>query len=410
MPRYRYGVLQGGERREGVLDAESERAAADQLRREGATVLSLAAAAAESGGSGGERFRLAAERLAVRSQSVEVALRQLGTLLHSGVPILTALKALSRTAPSPLGRALDRIAEGVREGKPFSRSVALHLPGIDRVTVGLLAVGESNGTLDRMAVQAANVKERARKMREQVLQAFGYPAFVMLAAMGVGTYMVREVFPVVMKFIATSRQSLELPLPTRMVIGLDHFLGAYGAYLLLAPTVAAAGVAALRRSARSGALVDALALRIPLLGGAFRFHANASWCTTLGSLLGSGLDVLAAVDLVRGTMGNWHYAAQFDKVRAMLREGYSLSRSLEATELRRLTPMAHALVDVGEEGGHLDENLLEVARFSEDQLGRRVALLGKMMEPAVFIVVGAFVGLVYFGFFLAMLTAAQAAR
>ena len=120
--------------------------------------------------------------------------------------------------------------------------------------------------------------------------------------------------------------------------------------------------------------------------------------------------MLAAVDVVRGTMGNWHYAAQFARVREMLRDGSSLSRSLEATELYRLTPMAHTLVGVSEEGGHVDESLVEVARFSEDQLGRRVALLSKLMEPAVFVVVGGFVGLVYFGFFLAVLTATRAAR
>jgi type IV pilus assembly protein PilC len=411
MPEFRYSVMQAGERREGTLQAESERAAADQLRRGGASVLALAEVAAATMAHGGERgWRRQWDRLTTRSQNVEVILRQLGALLHSGVPILTALKALARTAPAPLRGALERMAQVIREGKPFSRAAARHLPGIDRVTIGLLGVGEANGTLDRMARHAADMKERARKLREQILQAFSYPAFVMVAALGVGTYMVRSVFPVVMKFIETSRRAVELPLPTRMVIALDQFLSAYGLYVLLGPVVLIALVVLLRKTAKTGEAVDALALRIPLLGGAFQYHANAMWCSTLGSLLGSGLDVLAAVDLVRGTMGNHYYAAQFERVREMLRDGSSLSRSLEATELYRLTPMAHTMVSVSEEGGHMDESLIEVARFSEDQLNRRVTLLSKMMEPAVFIVVGGFVGLVYFGFFLAVLTATRAAR
>ena len=411
MARFRYAAILDGVRREGIVEAESARAAADQLRRGGGSVLSVEEAGAGApAGAGRHAAARWWDRMAIRPQSVEIVLRQLGALLHAGVPILTALKALARTAPAPLRGALERMAEMIREGKTFSRAVDRHMPGLDRVTGGVLGVGEANGTLDQMARHAADMKERSRKMREQILQAFSYPAFVMVAAMGVGTYMVREVFPVVMKFISTSRRAIELPLPTRMVIALDEFLGAYGVYILLAPVALGLGVAALRRTAKTGEMVDALALRVPLLGKAFQYHANAMWCSTLGSLLGSGLDVLAAVDLVRGTMGNWHYAAQFARVREMLRDGSSLSRSLEATELYRLTPMAHTLVGVSEEGGHVDESLVEVARFSEDQLGRRVALLSKLMEPAVFVVVGGFVGLVYFGFFLAVLTATRAAR
>ncbi len=412
MPTFRYTVLQDGARREGVLEAASEREAAHSLRAGGASVLALAPAPPAGAAAAGRAQGMArvADRLLIRPQDIELILRQLGSLLRSGVPILTALAALARTAPPPLRKALLRTADGIREGKSFSKALAAHLPGVDKVTLGLIGVGEANGTLDRMALHAADLKERSRKTREQILQAFSYPAVVMLAAMGVGAYMVREVFPVVMKFIESGRRAAELPLPTRLVIALDGFLSAYGLYVLAAPFALLALVVALRRSARSGERVDAVALRLPLLGGAFQFHANAVWCSTLGSLLASGLDVLAAVDLVRGTMSNWLYAAQFEQVRSLLRAGASLSKSIEATELRRLTPMAHTLVSVSEEGGHMDENLLEVARFSEDQLNRRVTLLSKLVEPAVFLLVGGFVGLVYFGFFLAVLTATRAAR
>ncbi|MGI6496557.1 MAG: type II secretion system F family protein [Kiritimatiellia bacterium] len=411
MPAFRYTVLQNGARREGVVEAESERAAAERLRADGASVLSLAPAPAGAAPRQSPRWLDSlADRMLIRSQSIELTLRQLGSLLRAGVPILTALTALARTATPRLSRALERTAGVIREGKSFSKALAMNLPGVDRVTIGLLGVGESNGTLDAMAVHAAGLKERSRKTREQIVQAFSYPVVVMLAAMGVGAYMVRSVFPVIMKFIASTRKTAELPLPTRMVVALDGFLSTYGVYVLIAPFALAVLVVALRRSPRTGELVDRAALRLPLLGGAFKFHANAMWCSTLGSLLASGLDVLAAVDLVRGTMGNMFYAAQFERVREMLRGGSSLSKCIEATELQRLTPMAHTLVSVSEEGGHMDDSLLEVARFSEDELNRRVALLSKLVEPAMFVLVGGFVGLVYFGFFLAVLTATRAGR
>ena len=411
MPAFVYTVLQHGVRRQGILEAASERDAVEQLRRDGASVLSLTPSPHNILESCRiTRFGYLADRLLIRPQSVEQTLRQIGSLLRSGVPILTALNALARTASRPMRNALLRTAQVIRNGKPFSKALAANLPGIDQISIGLLGVGEANGTLDQMATHAAELREWSRKTREQILQAFTYPAFVMCAAMGVGYYMVRKVFPVVMKFIESSRHAAELPLPTRMVIALDSFLTTYGLYILLAPVVLVALVIALRRSSRSGEWVDAVALRIPLFGGVLRFHANTIWCSTLGSLLAGGLDVLTAVDLVRSTMSNWLYAAQFNQIRTQLRDGTSLSQSITSTELHRLTPIAHTLVSVSEEGGQLDESLMEAARFSEDQLKRRVTLLSKMVEPAVFIFVGGFVGLVYFGFFLAVLSATQAAR
>jgi type IV pilus assembly protein PilC len=222
--------------------------------------------------------------------------------------------------------------------------------------------------------------------------------------------MVNKVFPVIMKFLEKSRGSTRLPLPTRMVIWLNDFLTDYGVFVLALPFVAVALIVLLRRNPETGEIVDRLSLKIPMLGGAFVFHANTMWCLTLGALLRSGLDVVSAVELVERTMGNWHYAAQFRKMRDLLRQGSSLGKSMSATTLQSLSPMAHTMVSVSEDSGGIDESLMHVAAYSEEQLNRRVALLSKMVEPAIFVVVGGMVGLVYFGFFMAMVQATSAAR
>lgn len=402
-----------GRRRQGTLEAPTEQDAAGILRGEGALILALRRVTgrvrASGGGRGAEGAHLWAN-FGIRKQAIEQALRQLGTLLRSGVPILTALTALSETAPSGLKSALQRTSASIREGRSFSKALAAHLPGCGQVTIGLLSVGEANGTLDRMAVHAANLMERSRKTASRIRQAFTYPAIVTVAGLGVGYYMVQHVFPVVMDFIASGRRAATLPLPTRMVIWLNDFLTAYGLYILLAPAVIAASVVLLRRSSEPmREWIDALALNIPLLGGAFRFHANALWCLVLGSMLRSGLDVMLAVELTGDTMSNGRYAAQFRRIRSRLREGASLSAAIGESALRKLCPMAHTMVSVSEQGGQLDESLLEVATFAEEQLERRVALLGNLVEPAVFVLIGGFVGLVYFGFFMAIMTATRAA-
>lgn len=400
----------GGQRRNGTIEAASEQAAASILRGEGALILALHPHSGKAPDRETSGTTSPWSTLAIRKQDIEQVLRQLGTLLRAGVPILTALTSLAETAPRGLKSALHRTATAIRDGHSFSKALAENLPGCGRVTIGLLGVGEANGTLDRMAVHAADLMERSRKTVAQIRQAFTYPAIVTVIGLGVGYYMVQHVFPVVMNFITQGRRAAVLPLPTRIVIWMNDFLTAYGIYFLVVPIGLVAGIIVMRRASTPlRESIDALALRIPLLGGAFRFHANALWCLLLGSMLRSGLDVLSAVELTASAMGNGHYAAQFQRIRVRLRDGASLSTAIGESTLRRTCPMAYTMVAVSEQGGQLDESLLHVAEFAEDQLERRVALLGKLVEPTVFILIGGFVGIVYFGFFMAVMAATRAA-
>lgn len=399
-----------GSRRQGVIEADSEQAAAAILRGEGVVIVGIKPSSGKPGEGGKVAGGLNLSFLTMRKQHIEQTLRQLGTLLRAGVPILTALSALAAAGPRALRSALENTAASIREGRSFSRALEDNLPACGRVTTGLLGVGEANGTLDSMAVHAADLMERSRKTAADIRQALAYPAVVAVAGIGVVYYMVTHVFPVVMNFIAQGRQNVVMPLPTRMVIWLNDFLTAYGVYFVAVPLALIFGTAAVRRYSeqlREG--IDAFALRIPLIGGAFRFHANALWCLVLGSMLRDGLDVLSAVELTSETMGNGCYAAQFRNIRDRLRRGTSLSVAIGESSLHKFFPMAHTMVSVSEQGGQLDESLLHLAAFAEEQLDRRVVLLGKMVEPAVFVFIGGFVGLVYFGFFMAVMAATRTA-
>ena len=413
MPSFQYIANANGQRHTGVVEAASLAEAAKLLRQQGKSILELRPGGTAAGGGTQPGANAGSDLLAgfmISKAGLEMALRQLASLLKAGVPILTALRSIAEHAPKSLGFRLNRVAEAVRQGNSLSKAMGEFIPGLGKVTSGLLSVGEANGTIDQMSAYAADLMERSRKIRSQMTQAFAYPVVVMLAAMGVGYYMVNKVFPVIMKFLQKSRASTTLPLPTRMVIWLNDFLTSYGIFLLLAPVVAAAVIWLLRRKASTGEMLDQASLRLPVLGGALVYHANTMWCLTLGALLRSGLDVVAAVELVERTMGNWLYAAQFARVREMLRQGSSLGKCLSATTLKSLAPMAHTMVSVSEESGGMSESLAHVAAYSEEQLNRRVAIIGKMVEPAIFVFIGGFVGLVYFGFFMAMVSATNAAR
>ena len=410
---FEYTVLRNSARRQGTIEADSKQAAVNRLRNDGCAILDIRASTKNraSGGETGGRPTLDAigKRVLISKGQVEIALRQLASLLHAGVPIMTALQSVEKQAPGALRGVFARIAAKVRQGNSLQRSLEEEAPFMGRVSLGLIGVGEANGTLDDMLTYSANLMEQTRKLRGQIVEAFAYPAIVVLGAMGVSYYMVAVVFPKIMTFIQKQGKNVPLPWPTRVLIRVSDFAMDYGLYVLAAPIVIAVVLLLARRVKRFGERIDENFLRIPLLGRAFRDHSNTMWCRTLGALLGNGIDAVTALTLIQQTMGNMFYALQFESMREIVRQGRSLTHGLGKTALHRLCPMASAMVSVSEESGGLDESLEHVARYSEEHLARRVALLSKMVEPAIFVVVGGIVGFVYFAFFMAMLSVTKSA-
>lgn len=423
MALFRYKIQQNGAARTGTLEAGSLQEATALLRREGGVTILLlrvdsagtSKPAVRSGGTerkadgSTQPWRPIANRVLIFRSQLELTLRQLGSLLGAGVPILTAIRAVGDQAPSLLKHVYGRIGEKVRRGYPLRRCLEEEAPFMGKVSIGLIAVGEANGTLDAMLTYSADLMERSRKVRGQILQAFTYPGIVVLAAFGIGYFLVAHVFPKIMTFIEKQGKEVPLPMPTRILIQVNDFLAAYGVYVLLAPFLLIAAYFLARRSSAIGEQIDLWKLRIPILGKAFREHANAMWCRTLGSLMESGVDVLVALELVQETIGNLHYRSQFVRVREIVRQGGSLGKGLRETTLKRLCPIGATMIAVSEESGGVDTSLMKVAEYSEEQLTRRVGLMSKLVEPAIFVVVGGMVGFVYFAFFMAMLAVTRSA-
>lgn len=406
MSTYDYTITRDGRRETGVVTAGSEAEAAARLRAGGAIVLSLRENAARQAAGGKPRNASFLGRFLVSAAEVELSLRQLASILAADVPILVGLDTVSGQASPTLRGAYSRVRERVREGCALSVAFRDEAPFMGRVSLGLVQVGEANGTLDAMLGYAADLMERARRLRNDLMQAFSYPAFVALAGIGVAWFMATQVLPKILVFIQ-ARQGKEGGLPpiTQALLDVTAFFQAYGLLVLAVPMVLAIALVLARRHRETGEIVDRWLLRIPVLGGAFRAHANTMWCRTLGALLGSGVGIVAALELVERSMGNWHVAAQFRIMRRHVREGQSLTHALDRTALPQLCPMAQAMIAVSEQSGGLDTSLAQVADHYEDVLQRRVKLLSRLVEPAMYAIVGGMVGFVYFAFFMAMMAA-----
>ncbi|MDR1923446.1 MAG: type II secretion system F family protein [Planctomycetaceae bacterium] len=410
MARFQYKVKVGDTIKSGVLSAESLHLASVELLKQGGVILSLRAApAGEVGVYERGNFQIFCERVLIFNSQIELCLRQLASLLRAGVPILDALQAVGEQAPPLLRKVYIRLTEKVKRGYSMKRSLQEEAPCFGEITIGLVGVGEANGTLDEMFRYSADLMERGRRVRAQIVQAFSYPAIVMIAAFGVAYFLVVHVLPKIITFISKQAKTVELPLPTKILLVTNDFIWAYGFYIMAVPICLVAAFILARRNPAICERIDYFCLFIPLIGKAYREHSNTMWCRTLGALLKSGVGLLSAIELVKGVMANKHYALQLHKIHNMVKQGDAISKGITNTTLAKLCPMALSMIAVSEKSGSLDTSLLHVADYCEEQLTRRVAMLGKFIEPAIFIFIGGIVGFIYFAFFLAMLAATRSA-
>lgn len=417
MAVFQYRALRRGQRIAGTVSADNSSAASARLRSDGYIILDLTEVnkRAKALNKSHVQDKQAAIRdyllrLFIKKSQIEITLRQLSTILAAGVPILTALHAVAKQAPTLLNRTFTAIADKVRKGYSLERCISEEAPFFGKITIGLIAMGEANGTLDEMLAYSAELMEHSRKVKGQIVQAFMYPFVVVLGAFGVGYYMVAHVFPKIMTFIQKQGKNVQLPLPTRMLIQINDFMEIYGLYVLLAPIIIFAMFIITKRNDTMAQKIDHAVLMTPVIGKPFKDYANTMWCRTLGALLNSGINVLNALELVSSIMKNRYYKKQIDSLRGIVQQGGSLTKGLKTTQLNTLCPMSMTMVSASEESGGLSESFIYVADYSEEQLNRRVTILGKMVEPAIFIVVGAMVGFIYFAFFMAMLAATRSAR
>jgi len=406
MPTFEYVVSDSGLRRTGVLEASGPEEAAEMLRRRALLVLSLSESAPAAGPTATAAWKPALLRwlggLFVSKRGLEVALGQLAALLDAGVLAIDALAGVARQSPWLLRRALNRTAERIRSGSSFADALQSEAPWIGAIPVGLISVGEARGSLGAMLHQGADWMERRRSIRNRVMEALAYPAIVTVLALGVGYFLTTSVIPKIMEFITRNKGAAALPGSTQLLLDISAWINAYGLYVLGGICLLALALIAARRSPRTGPLVDRAALRLPLLGRVFASSANVIWCRTLGLLLASGINVIEALKLVQGVSANQYYQGEIARLRGKITRGSSISAAIKSTALARFCPLAGMMLGVGEGAGIADESLVKTAEYEEESLVRRVGLLARLIEPAVYVVIGGMVGLVYYSFFAAI--------
>jgi len=417
MPNFIYSALDAkGEQKSGVIAANSENEAIQQLRNNGlyptqiqeegkASKKTKAALAPKTKGKAKAKS-VAKSGGSVKPKNLTIFTRQLATLIDSGLPLLRSLTVLEKQEPNPMLRAtVGALAENVQGGSTFSESLAQHPKIFNKLYVNMVKAGELGGVLEVVLNRLAEYQEKAQKLKNKIVSAMVYPVIVMFIAVAILVFLMIFIVPKFKEMFTSTDQ--ELPLISQIVFGTSEFFLARPLFL---PNVfflfVIVGVAILlfnmwgkTKGGRSA--IDLIKLRMPILGDIQRKSAVSRFSRTLGTLVTSGVPILQALNITRDTAGNVVISSAIEKVHEAVKEGETIVTPLQASGV--FPNMVISMVDVGEETGQLPEMLLKVADVYDDEVDNAVTALTSILEPIMIVILALIVGSVVFALFLPLI-------
>jgi len=379
----------------GTLDAASLAEAAEGLKGRGLFPVELSEPVVEAPAADAQpSFSLRP----LRAADQIMFCRQVALLLRTGHALLPSLESLGEQASHPsLARLAGRLSAAVKSGASLSEALEPEV-ALPPVVGRLVRTAEETGQLEQAFARAADHLERSSELRAQVIASLSYPVLVFLTATGVFWFLALKVVPKLARFLAN--RGAALPWTTQTLIDVSAFFQSHGVTLGLSVAGVAAAILLWRRTAAGRLALDRLLLRTPLVGGVLRVAAIAQLSRTLALLLQSGVLLLSALRIAADSCSNHALRGEFERAREGVLAGESLAAGLQSPLVGPLVPR---IVATGESAGALDETLLELARFSEIDLERRLKTLARLVEPAILVLVGGMVGFVYLAFFQAVL-------
>ncbi len=391
----------------GVLQAENALSAVSQIREMGyfptqVSPARLRRSPETAPGAESPRFLLdirLLRRKRIKAKTLAIFTRQLAALIDAGLPLLKSLNVLkSQSRPGPLKDALAVISERVEGGSTFSHALTEHPKIFNNLFVNMVKAGEAGGVLELVLNRLAEFLEKAQRLKSMVKSAMIYPSVVLTVAVGVVTFLVAFVVPRLKEVFDSF--SLKLPPVTQTLIRVsttvrDHLWYSHFPYvgaLLIVPIGLFIAFKILRKTERGGLLCDTAKLRLPVAGSLLKQIAIARFSRTLGTLLTSGVPILQALDIVRGTSGNRVVSRAVKNVHDGVREGESIAASLGDVSV--FTPVVVSMIEVGEETGKLPEMLTKIADNFEEDVDNAVSGITSVIEPVLIVFLAVVVGFI----------------
>jgi len=393
MPAYTFEALDAqGATQKGLIDADTAKAARSQLRARALVPLSVEPALNAPGESGGRGLNITLWGGNVfNATALAVWTRQLAGLVAAGLPLERALAALAEEAEDePQQRLVAALRSEVNAGAPFAKALAQHPREFSAIYSAVIAAGEQSGQLGTVLERLADDLEAREALKNKLIAASLYPAIVTVVAIVIVVFLVGYVVPQVASVFAGSQRAL--PLLTVVMLGLSAFVRSWGWLLLL---LLLGGGIALVMARRNDALrerMDAVWLRLPLVGKLARGYNAARFAATLAMLASAGVPILRALQTAAETLNNRAMRADALDALVLVREGAPLASAIGSK--KRFPPLVSMFARLGEQTGQLPVMLRRAADQLSAEVQRRAMHLATILEPLLIVGMGLVVMLI----------------
>lgn len=372
----------------GRLDATSETSAASRLLTMGLSPVSIAVASPGTGlqreisipGFGNKRVKL--KELAVMS-------RQMATMISAGLSLLRTLNILAeQTESKPLARILGTVRDEVETGVSISDAMARHGETFPPLMISMIRAGEAGGFLDGALESIATNFEKEAKLKGKIKSALTYPVIVLVMSLISVAAMLIFIVPVFQKMFATLGG--KLPLPTMMLVYLSKSM------VWIGPLIVAIAIAFSiwwprnKNTLRVRKRLDPLKLKLPVFGLLLKKIAVARFSRNFSDMIGAGVPILRALNIVGETSGNWVIETALKNVAEAVRQGQSVAGPL--AEQPVFPPMVTQMIAVGEDAGSLEIMLDKIADFYDQEVEAATEQLTAMIEPLMVAFLGIVIG------------------
>lgn len=346
-----------------------------------------------SGTKGALSFSLPGKKK-VKSGDLVMFTRQLSAMVGAGVPLLRAINSLEIHAESDaLKNILGQITKDVESGAPLADALEKHPDTFSKVYVNMVRAGEAAGILDDILKRLALQQEKNASMRKKIKSAMTYPTVLVgitiMAFFGLMVFVIPQIGSIIQEM---GGPDAELPLLTRIMLGISDAILSYWYILALVITGAVYGTRRFLRSKKGKRLFHQFILKIPGVGVIIQKVAIAHFTRTFSALMGAGVAVLEALSVTSKSVGNVIYEEAIQDAAEAVKNGEQLSEVIERNPL--FPAIVAQMLSVGEETGQTDTVLVRVADFYEEEVDVAIGSISSIIEPFMIVFMGGMVGVI----------------
>ena len=390
MPRFRYEALTNtGGTVKSVRDADSRAALVHQLKAMGYWPLNIIED--NAGDTASKRLNIPLFSQRVKSRDVEFFTYQMATLINAHITLPRALEVTLEQIENPrLRQIVEQIKYDIEHGSTFHDALSQHPKTFPELYVNMVRAGESGGVLGVVLERLAKFSERQRLLKTEVITALFYPAILFTLSIGVMIFLVVVVIPRFADMFADL--GVDLPAPTRLLIGVVGFVESYWWALLIGGTATVIAMLQYARTESGKLAIDILKLKLPLFSSVFSNLALVRFTRTMSTLLENGVLLLPALQVVKGTIGNMVYSNAVAQAEQEIEQGSTLARELRESDV--FPPLLVHMIGIGDESGNQEQMLEKLADYYDLEVQQTLQRMTNSIGPLVILIMGVIVGLI----------------